>query len=330
MLKDQDNIYTIMLVSVVIPCYNAENHIERCLDSVFSQTYSNLEVIVVDNNSTDNTLSVLNEYQEKTNYDFTILSENKQGAPAARNLGLKHAKGDYIQFLDADDALAPEKIKKQGNKIILSGDRPNFVVGNFIKKHSGGKSITIKSEISDPFCALLKSKLGNTCSNLWEKASLLKINGWNENLRSSQEADLMFRLLQNGAKVLHTEEFDTIIHVTKGSISNTNIEDNWKRYIDLRSEILDYLKTNELLWSNREKAAYDGIFSALRSLFKKNPSLAYFYYKKYIPNNYSPEHYSKIYLMIYKLLGFRVTERLRNISLILILIYFVSKSSVLS
>jgi hypothetical protein len=173
--------------------------------------------------------------------------------------------------------------------------------------------VQIKSETGDPFCALLKSKLGITSSNLWKRTALLEINGWNENLKSSQEADLMFRLLKNGAKVLHTEDFDTIIHVTNGSISNTDIENNWKRYIDLRKEILDYLEDNGLLWADREKAAYDGIYSALRSLFKENPSLAYFYYKQYIPNNYSPRHYSKTYLMIYKLLGFRVAERLRNI-----------------
>ncbi len=101
-----------MLVSVVIPCYNVEDYIEECIHSAFAQTHKPIEVICIDNNSTDNTWQKLKQLQEK--YPSLLIDkELKPGAPAARNKGLALSKGEWIQFLDADDLLLPEKIEHQ-------------------------------------------------------------------------------------------------------------------------------------------------------------------------------------------------------------------------
>lgn len=100
----------IPLVSVIIPAYNAEKYIAQALDSILDQTYSNIEIIVVNDGSTDNSLSIAKQYSSN---NVKIIDQPNGGASAARNTGLRMAQGDYIQFLDADDLLSEDKIEKQ-------------------------------------------------------------------------------------------------------------------------------------------------------------------------------------------------------------------------
>ena len=97
------------LVSVVIPAFNSEFFIRDCINSVLSQTYKNIEIIAIDDGSTDGTLSILNEYAQRV----TVLKQKNLGAASARNLGLKQAKGTFIAFLDSDDIWVPEKLERQ-------------------------------------------------------------------------------------------------------------------------------------------------------------------------------------------------------------------------
>ncbi len=96
------------LVSVVIPVYNGERHIKDAIDSVLAQTYSQVELIVVDDGSTDNTKSLIKEY-EGVEYRY----QKNAGQAAARNSGIKHSRGEFVAFLDADDVWLPDKLEKQ-------------------------------------------------------------------------------------------------------------------------------------------------------------------------------------------------------------------------
>lgn len=98
-------------VSVIIPTYNHAKYVGRAIDSVLVQTYKNYEIIVVDDGSTDNTKAVLKPYMDKIKY---IYQENK-GLSSARNTGIRASKGEYLQFLDADDELLPQKFEIQVN-----------------------------------------------------------------------------------------------------------------------------------------------------------------------------------------------------------------------
>lgn len=92
------------MVSVVIPVYNSEKNIHECLDSLLRQTYKDFELICVNDGSRDNSLSILNEYSEKDSRIRVITKENEgKGAASARNMGLEHATGEYVIFLDSDD-----------------------------------------------------------------------------------------------------------------------------------------------------------------------------------------------------------------------------------
>jgi glycosyltransferase involved in cell wall biosynthesis len=99
------------LVSVIIPVYNAEKYLDNCILSVTGQTWPNIEIILIDDGSTDGSLNIIEKYKDTGNIK-SILQKNR-GAAAARNAGLKRAKGVYVQFMDADDLLSPDKIEAQ-------------------------------------------------------------------------------------------------------------------------------------------------------------------------------------------------------------------------
>ena len=89
-------------ISVIVPVYNVEKYLKRCLNSLVNQTYTNIEIICVNDGSKDNSLNILNEYAQKDNR-IVVISQENQGQGIARNKGLEIAKGDYIGFIDPDD-----------------------------------------------------------------------------------------------------------------------------------------------------------------------------------------------------------------------------------
>ncbi len=93
------------LISIIIPAYNVEKYIDRCIESIVSQTYNNIEVIVVDDGSTDKTLDKLNEWSKKDSR-IKIIPKKNGGVSSARNVGLDKATGEYVSFVDSDDFIA--------------------------------------------------------------------------------------------------------------------------------------------------------------------------------------------------------------------------------
>lgn len=102
------------MISVVIPVFNAEKFIVETLESIRMQTCRNYEVICVNDGSTDGSLQMLKKYQHKySSMNITVLSQKNKGPAAARNFGMKHAKGRYLAFLDADDLWREDKLERQ-------------------------------------------------------------------------------------------------------------------------------------------------------------------------------------------------------------------------
>ena len=230
------------MVSVIIPCFNVENYIEDCLSSVYSQSYKQFEVICIDNNSKDDTLSKIRALKTELYPDLIVLQELKSGACAARNKGLINAKGEWIQFLDADDILKPLKLEHQ-IELLKSKKAISFVAG-------AAEYVSIKEEVKvvipqdvECFVAMFSCELGNTCSNLWNKGVLNSVKGWNEDLSSSQETDLMFRILVLGIGVIvDTKPLTMIYERTSGQISQSNPINRWSNFIEVRLKMLAEIK----------------------------------------------------------------------------------------
>ncbi|NLY18950.1 MAG: glycosyltransferase [Clostridiaceae bacterium] len=101
------------LVSVIIPVYNAEKYLAETLDSALGQTYKDIEIVIVDDCSTDSSTEIINRYMSNNNNIKYIRNETNQGAAVSRNTGIRYSRGQYIAFLDSDDVWDKTKIEKQ-------------------------------------------------------------------------------------------------------------------------------------------------------------------------------------------------------------------------
>jgi glycosyltransferase involved in cell wall biosynthesis len=109
------------LVSIIIPVYNAEKYLAETIDSARDQTWPNKEIIIIDDGSTDRSLVIAREYECA---GVKVFTQQNKGASTARNKGLQHAKGNYIQYLDADDLISPNKIEDQ---MLILQNKPGYV-----------------------------------------------------------------------------------------------------------------------------------------------------------------------------------------------------------
>lgn len=137
------------LVSVIIPTYNSKKYIRKTVSSVLNQTYREIEIIIIDDYSRDNTRSVIMDISEKDNRVKYIFQEKNQGAAVARNAGIQMAKGKYIAFLDSDDTWVPGKIQKQ-MEALRDGKPFVYCAYDFVDgegKQIGGKT-RIKTEVT--------------------------------------------------------------------------------------------------------------------------------------------------------------------------------------
>ena len=126
------------LISIIVPIYNSENYIKKCLDSILAQTYSNLEVILIDDGSTDNSYNICKDYQKKDNR-IVLLQQKNAGVSRARNHGLEVAKGEYIGFVDSDDYIEPEMYEILLNSIIESNSK--IAICNYYYENEDSKEI---------------------------------------------------------------------------------------------------------------------------------------------------------------------------------------------
>lgn len=115
----------VSLVSIIIPMYNSALYIAETIQSALAQTWENKEIIIVDDGSKDNSVAIAKSFENDNN--IIVIQQQNQGAAAARNTGLKYSNGDFIQYLDADDLISPNKIADQLNAI--SGNKDCLAIG---------------------------------------------------------------------------------------------------------------------------------------------------------------------------------------------------------
>lgn len=191
------------MVSIIIPIYNAYPHIKDSLFCALNQTYSDLEILVINDGSTDGSIDYLNEIKDQRLF---IYNNEKKGASSARNFGLIKAKGDFVQFLDADDILSLDKIEKQIN---LLKKYPNRIAVcstvHFYEDHTNGtitdREFLFSTDNADEF--LLKLYGGNGCdfemisAHAWlaPKKIINKAGFWDEELVKDQDGEYFCRVV---------------------------------------------------------------------------------------------------------------------------------------
>ena len=124
----KENSFMTEKITVIVPVYNVENYLNKCLDSLINQTYKNLEIIVINDGSTDNSGEICQEYAQKDNR-ITYVEQENGGLSDARNAGLERMTGSYVTFVDSDDWVEPNYVEVLHNKLI--GYQADIAIGNY-------------------------------------------------------------------------------------------------------------------------------------------------------------------------------------------------------
>lgn len=184
------------LVSAIIPTYNRANMVAEAVQSVLKQTYRNIEIIVVDDGSTDNTREVLKKYQQKINYIYQDRSERSK----ARNKGFRHSKGNYVAFLDSDDLWLPTKTEKQVEVLNSQREVGLVYVGvQFIDIDGMPCSVDICWDASERevlYEDLMTHNVitGTTSSAMIRRTCLDKVGLFDESMHTCEDLDLYRRI----------------------------------------------------------------------------------------------------------------------------------------
>ena len=214
------------LVSIVIPVYNGSNYVSEAIDSALAQTYKNIEIVVVNDGSTDNTEEIVKSYGNKVRY----FKKQNGGVSTALNLGIKKMKGEYFSWLSHDDLYYPEKIEKQVKELerVDSKDRDKTILmSNFALIDKHGKIISITGieniyNLKNGFDSLypVLTAIVNGCTLLIPKKCFDKFGYFDPKLRLTQDYDLWFRMFPKN-KIVFMKDVLTKMRVH-------NKQDTWK------------------------------------------------------------------------------------------------------
>lgn len=187
-------------VSVLIPAYNAAEWIEQTIDSVLAQTWPNLEVIIVDDGSSDATLAVAQKFA--TDERVRVIAQLNQGAAGARNTALRYSQGDFIQFLDADDLLAPDKVEQQIK--LLQASAPGYVAsGSWARFYQKPEAAKLQSEplwkdlapVDWLLCAWADNLMMHPAAWLIPRAIAEAAGPWDEKLSLNDDGEYFCRVI---------------------------------------------------------------------------------------------------------------------------------------
>ena len=194
-----------MEISVIIPVYNAEKYIERCLDSILTSLGKiKGEIIVVDNNSSDNSLMVLKRYAKEYPKIITVLEHKTSGASAARNFGATKAKGEYIWFIDADDAIAKDAIPDVLREAKVR--KADFVMPGTDKYLENGEKKYLPA--LDPKDSEFKSKFIRRAIGPWQV--IIRREWWEKNGFRFKEGIIHEDLELMPTLILHTDNYASV------------------------------------------------------------------------------------------------------------------------
>lgn len=192
------------LVSILIPCFNAERWLGQAIESALDQTGPQKEVIVVDDGSTDGSLEIIKRFDERIRFE----TGPNYGPNVARNRLLELARGDWLQYLDADDYLLPDKINRQVEFIGTNLDTDVVFGPGTMEYWNDGKPRRELFPIPEPhdlWILLARWYLPQTGACLWRKQAIVDVGNWKSDQPCCQEHELYLRLLMAGKRFGYCE-----------------------------------------------------------------------------------------------------------------------------
>lgn len=245
-------------VTIIIPCYNVEQYIQKCINSVLSQTYNNIQIILIDDGSTDNTNEVILKLLENTENVVYIRNKNF-GVSNARNTGIKNATGEYIMFLDSDDYISKDMIKNMYR--LMLGYDSDLVKCN-IKKEYIEEQVTknekpiyskVKYLSREDFAKTIYKKILSTetmnssCCSLF-KTNIIKDNNlfFKEDIYNGEDAIFFMDYIDNCKSMVYTPAlyYHYIIKNNGLTGSGLSMDKLW----DSKLKFIQELKNKEKKW----------------------------------------------------------------------------------
>ncbi len=246
-------------ISVIIPVYNSEKYLRQCLDSIVNQTFKDLEIICVNDGSTDSSLQILQEYASKDDR-FVVINQENGGAGKARNTGLQSATGKYLSFLDSDDFFEPTMLQKAHEKI--EKDNSDFVVYN------SDQYVTEKNDYVSAVCGIrptaippympfsyrrlteniFKAFVGWAWDKLYRKSFVDEHKLYFQEQRTSNDMLFVFSALIVAKRI--SVIYEVLAHQRRdaeGSLSKTR-EKSWFCFYDALIALKDRIEKEGLYW----------------------------------------------------------------------------------
>ena len=227
------------LVSVIIPCYNAERWIGEAIQSCLDQTHAPIEVIVIDDGSTDRSLNVISSFGHRIRWE----TGPNRGGNHARNRGLALSTGEYLQFLDADDYLLPPKIERQMAAFRETGAAVIYEDWQRVEEATNGDWRWLPIEVSGNQSDILEALLGGwatpPCALLFTRRAVELAGGWNEELTSAQDWELNIRIALAGGVYGYVPGCQSVYRRPLGPTVSTN------RLNNIHENIIGVLRGSE-------------------------------------------------------------------------------------
>ena len=234
------------LVSIIIPVYNVGNIIENCLKSVVNQTYENIEIILIDDGSTDDTYSICEKYK-KNNDKIKLIHTENHGASCARNLGLELSKGDFITFIDADDYVKNDYIEKlyklchnNNSQISIIGVVDCYSEDGEYK--NSGKNLRKTISNTTALCEMLNEKY--FFAAVWGKLysrDLWNNYRFNEKTKIGEDLEVLYKIFQI-ANSVSIDTYERLYFYTKyrnDSITKNGNRNDWNAEILICDKIIE-------------------------------------------------------------------------------------------
>lgn len=304
-------------LSIIVPIYNVEKYLGRCIESILAQTYTDFELILVNDGSPDNCAEIMEQYAKKDGRIITIYQENR-GVSAARNAGLKIAQGKYIGFVDPDDWISDCMYQIMVEE--MESTCCDLVCCNWDSHHSGGEKIDhiilgLKSHMTkNEFISHLFDKPrtvgGSTWNKLFCKKKIKKY--YDEHIKIGEDYLFLMDYCSGISKVSYCNEILYHVFEREDSITRENelklVEglEVAKRIVTLAAEV------NGKIYQRAESDYLDSCYRLLELARKKNATIEYKqarnYFKQYLRKNFwgvmkNPEIYWKTKILyFYKLI----------------------------
>lgn len=295
-------------VSIIVPVYNSEKFINRCVKSILNQTFKNFELLLIDDGSSDNSGVICDEYADKDNR-IRVLHKENTGVSDTRNVGLKEAKGDYILFVDSDDYIKSNMLEKLTERAIKYGS--DIVMCNYVIEKDGNKVVAdmkydevydgsdrVKNGLLYLYYTDKHIGLYSLCNKLIKK-TIYSTNCtlFDTSLKRGEDAWFIFQCLENCCRVDFIPEAFYYYCQNDNSIMHKTYDDQYEQWVYTRKRLL---RQNEKFGFNIDYAIFYkeflykvaifckeefgiGNISVVKKLFRDEFYLKAAKYTKYLP-----------------------------------------------